>query len=176
MTRSHSPDSPSRLALVVLGCALRKRGEELAEGALLRRVRAAAGEWARTRDASSEADRPAFVVATGGRAWSGEVEADAMARALVALGVPENAVVRERASLDTRDNARFTAAVCARRGAGRVVLVTCGFHLERARACFEREGLDVVREISAGPLGGGWAVRRWTLAKERFLLGLVSAK
>jgi uncharacterized SAM-binding protein YcdF (DUF218 family) len=143
-------------------------------GAIGRRVRAGAREWARAGAEDREEDRPRVLIVTGGRSWDGEVEADAMAAAVVALGVPAGAVVRERASLDTRDNARFTAASCARRGIGRVALVTCGWHLPRARARFEAEGLEVAREISAG-FGygaGGWASRAWILGKERLLRAL----
>jgi len=99
-----------------------------------------------------------------------------MAARLAELGVPKDAIVRERASLDTRDNARYTAALCARRGIGSVVLVTCGFHLPRARLCFEREGLEVAREVSAGDVTRGWAATQWLFAKERFLSSLVSVR
>jgi uncharacterized SAM-binding protein YcdF (DUF218 family) len=162
------------LALVVLGCALARAGRSPGElgGALGRRVRSGAREWARAREEDPAEERPRVVIVTGGRTWSGEVEADAMKAALVALGVPEDVVVRERASLDTRDNARFTAASCARRGIGRVSLVTCAWHLARARARFEAEGLEVVREISAGDAARGWTSHGWILGKERLLRAL----
>jgi uncharacterized SAM-binding protein YcdF (DUF218 family) len=139
-------------------------------------VRRAAGEWGRARDEDREEERPRVIIASGGRAWGGEVEADAMAEGLVALGVPAEIVVRERASLDTRDNARFTAALCARHGIGRVGLVTCGWHLARARLHFEAEGLEVVKEVSAGDgdATNGSRARAWILAKERFLRALAT--
>jgi uncharacterized SAM-binding protein YcdF (DUF218 family) len=112
------------------------------------------------------------VVASGGRAWDGEMEADAMARALVALGVPSGVVVRERTSLHTRDNALFTAGICGRRGIGRVTIVTCGWHLARARMLFESEGLEVVREVSAGDGDFGWARRALIRGKERAYIAL----
>jgi uncharacterized SAM-binding protein YcdF (DUF218 family) len=92
-----------------------------------------------------------------------------MAEALVALGVPPRAIVRERASLTTRDNARFTAASCARREIGRVAIVTCGWHLQRAAMCFEAEGLEVARLVSAGQGESGPVVRAWIGGRERFL-------
>lgn len=103
--------------------------------ALARRV-AAGAEAFRGGDA-------AFVVACGGRAWEGVVEADAIARGLEAAGVPAGAIVRERCSLDTRDNARFAAALLARRGTFRVSLVTCAWHLARAEGLFRAAGLEV---------------------------------
>ena len=44
------------------------------------------------------------------------------------------------------DNARFTAAGCARRGIARVAIVTCQSPLPRARMGFEAEGLEVARK------------------------------
>ena len=95
-----------------------------------------------------------------------------MAAALVALGVPSGVVVRERASLHTKDNARFTAAVCARRGIARVAIVTCGWHLPRARMLFEAAGLEVAREVSAGEGDSTWSGRRWIRAKEWLIRAL----
>jgi len=84
-----------------------------------------------------------LALACGGRAWGGLVEADAIARILVAEGVPEEAIVRARCSLDTRDNARFAASLLGRRGLGRVLLVTCSWHLPRAAGLFRSAGLEV---------------------------------
>jgi cyclophilin family peptidyl-prolyl cis-trans isomerase len=168
------------LGLVVLGCRVQEaslrpgevQGEVRVGGALRRRVVAAASEWERAQREDAEAERPAVVIASGGRSWDGEVEADAMAAALAALGVPGGVVVRERASLHTKDNARFTAAVCARQGIARVAIVTCGWHLPRARMLFEAEGLAVAREVSAGEGGFTWSGRRWIRAKEWLLRAL----
>lgn len=101
----------------------------------MRRAEAAAAAY---RDRSATA-----VVACGGRSWGGRVEADELARLMVAGGVPEAAVVRERCSLDTRDNARFAAVLLRRRGVSSIVLVTCTWHLPRATALFEAAGLEV---------------------------------
>ncbi|HEY8089265.1 MAG TPA: YdcF family protein, partial [Polyangiaceae bacterium] len=113
------------VALVILGCVVRvarvANDSGLAEGALRRRVVAGARAW--------EEGRGRVVIVSGGRAWGGHVEADAMARGLEGLGVPGAAIVRERASFTTRENARYVAAVCGRRGIGDVALVTCGWHL-----------------------------------------------
>jgi uncharacterized SAM-binding protein YcdF (DUF218 family) len=115
-------------AVCVLGC-------RAGSAALARRTRAG-------RDAFLEyaAD---LVVACGGRAWDGRVEADEIARMLKDGGIPESAIVRERCSLDTRDNARFAAELLARRGVTDVLVVTCAWHLPRAKRLFERAGLSV---------------------------------
>ena len=114
--------------MCVLGC----RADSVA---LRRRAEAASAAYL--------ASGAELVLACGGRAWGGLVEADAIARLLVAGGVPENAIVRERCSLDTRDNARFAASLLGRRGLGRVLLVTCSWHLPRAARLFRSAGLEV---------------------------------
>jgi uncharacterized SAM-binding protein YcdF (DUF218 family) len=58
-------------------------------------------------------------------------------------GVPVERIVRERCSLDTRDNARFAASMLFRRGISSVLLVTCAWHLPRATRLFQAAGLEV---------------------------------
>jgi cyclophilin family peptidyl-prolyl cis-trans isomerase len=156
-------------ALVVLGCSVASSSGVLGlgDGAAARRVAAAAKAWALANTN--------VVIASGGRVWSGRVEADAMASGLVALGVPEERIVRERLSFTTRENARFVAAQCAKRGIGRVAIVTCVWHLSRAAKCFEAEGLLVVERISAGERAEGWVKRTWIRGRERILATLVTA-
>jgi uncharacterized SAM-binding protein YcdF (DUF218 family) len=176
------------LALVVLGCTLRDRGTgrrlhgegdpsggEAAVpfgGALGRRVRAAAREWARSQEQDPEEDRVAVVIASGGRVWNGRMEADAMAAALVALGVPAEVVVRERTSHHTGDNASFTAALCGRRDIARVAIVTCDWHFPRAKLLFEAEGLQVERGVPVGNGDAGLLGRWWLWGREGLLRSL----
>ncbi len=159
--------STGHCPLVVLGCsvAAHSGATGLGEGAAARRVAAAAKAWS--------ASRERVVIVSGGRVWDGRVEADAMAGALVALGVPEACIVRERLSFTTRENARFVAAQCAKRGIGRVAIVTCVWHLPRAAKCFEAEGLEVVERISAGERDDRWTTRAWIRMRERMLATLV---
>jgi uncharacterized SAM-binding protein YcdF (DUF218 family) len=151
----------------VLGC---RSGSKTLE----RRARAA-GEAFFARGAS-------LVVACGGRAWDGRVEADELLRMLVEQGVPEDSIARERCSLDTLDNARFAAALLGRYGhdrSGDVLLVTCAWHLPRAKRLFERAGLSVeglgVQPPDPGVLArtywwGREAVVSWKDARRRVTL------
>jgi uncharacterized SAM-binding protein YcdF (DUF218 family) len=150
-------------AIVVLGCraALDHTGR-LAPGALARRVEMGARTYLGCADAGT------VIVVSGGRRWGAYVEADAMARDLARHGVPESAIVRERCSLSTRENARFTADVLARRSIGRAALVTCPWHMDRAVTCFARLGL-VVEPVAASSVVAPWASRAWRWGLERVL-------
>jgi uncharacterized SAM-binding protein YcdF (DUF218 family) len=134
----------------------------LAPGTLARRVEAAARAY--------EAAGAAFVVvvASGGRRWGTAVEADVMARELALRGVPSTAIVRERCSLSTRDNARFSAAILARHGVSRALLVTSAWHLPRALSLFERAGVDG-EAVAAGEGRPTLRDRAWHWTRERIL-------
>jgi uncharacterized SAM-binding protein YcdF (DUF218 family) len=83
------------------------------------------------------------VVVSGGRVSAGVVEADALATELERAGVPRSALLLERASRTTLDNARLTAPLLAEIGAHRIGLVSCDWHLARALWCFRRAGVSV---------------------------------
>jgi cyclophilin family peptidyl-prolyl cis-trans isomerase/uncharacterized SAM-binding protein YcdF (DUF218 family) len=157
-------------AIVVLGCAVRRTARGLAGAAGRRAARAAA--------VFHEAENQPIVVASGGRAWDGLVEADALAEELSRLGVPADRIVRERCSLSTRDNARYTAEVLGRHGIRRALVVTCSWHLPRAVALFRASGLDVV-PLPAHTPDAPWLVRVWRAAHEavasRLSLALLAA-
>ncbi len=131
-------------------------------GALARRVEMGARTYLRRADAHT------VIVVSGGRRWGNDVEADAMARELTRHGVPDAAIVRERCSLSTRENARFSAAVLTRRGIGRAALITCPWHMERAASCFARAGLDI-EPVPATTVVVPWPSRAWRWGLERVL-------
>lgn len=85
------------------------------------------------------------------------MEADEMAVELERLGVPAGAIVRERCSMSTAENARFGAAIARRHGVESVVVVTCHWHVARAILLFRREGLSCqglgAESPDPGPLG-----------------------
>ncbi len=147
-----------RAPIVILGCSVLPDGQGHLRGPALRRVVAGASTFHARGDVG-------LVVVSGGRAWDGVVEADALADALRELGVSSGQLVRERCSMNTRDNARYTAALLRRRGEPRVVLVTCAWHMPRARELFELEGL-LVREVPV-PAPGGRLVQGARAIRER---------
>jgi len=121
----------ARDAIVVLGAPLGP-GDALTP-VLAERVAAAAALW--------RAGGGRLVVATGGVTRGAvRAEADVMADALRALGVPE--VIVERASQTTLDNARLTRPLLAARGARSLWIVTQPFHGRRGARLFRAEGFD----------------------------------
>jgi uncharacterized SAM-binding protein YcdF (DUF218 family) len=88
-----------------------------------------------------------------------------MARAATAeFGVPVKWT--EDRSADTRENARFSAAMLKADGVRTVLLVTSAWHMPRAAACFRAEGIAVVAAPTAfrGQLVEDWTsfVPRWS--------------
>jgi uncharacterized SAM-binding protein YcdF (DUF218 family) len=150
-------------AVVVLGCAVRldERGH-LRRGALARRLDAAAVAYAQ------RGGERTIVVASGGRRWGGLVEADVMACELRRRSVPPRAIVRERCSLTTRDNARFTAEALARRGMSEVAVVSCDWHLARAVALFRQAGVSA-DGVAAREFAAPWPKRLLRRELERLL-------
>ncbi len=67
----------------------------------------------------------------------------ASARFLEEIGIPAAAIGVEDKSFNTRDSAVNVASLARTRGWTRVVLVTDGSHMLRARLAFEHEGLQV---------------------------------
>ncbi|HLV22172.1 MAG TPA: YdcF family protein, partial [Polyangiaceae bacterium] len=92
------------------------------------------------RAARAFREQPCVLVVSGGRRWQGECEADAMADALVELGVPAGGILRERCSLSTCENAYYVAELLGR--GRRVGVVSCDWHLPRALLSFRRAGLE----------------------------------
>lgn len=121
----------SRDAIVVLGAPLGP-GDALTR-LLAERVVAAAALW--------RAGGGRLVIATGGiTGRATRPEADVMASALGALGVP--GVIVERASRTTLENARLTRPLLEAHGARSLWLVTQPFHGRRAARVFRRAGFD----------------------------------
>ncbi len=62
---------------------------------------------------------------------------------IVCQGVPAEAIVMERRSVSTHENAVFTAAL-ARQFPGPYVLLTSDYHMHRAYRAFQKAGLQVI--------------------------------
>jgi uncharacterized SAM-binding protein YcdF (DUF218 family) len=124
-------------AIVVLGARLLPDGSP--GNALSRRIAVGIALWHRGA-------APLLLLSGGG----GRVraEADAMAEAALAAGVPRSALLIEPRSGNTLENAVESAALLRRRGLRSVLLVSERYHLYRARLLFRRAGLDVVAGLA----------------------------
>jgi uncharacterized SAM-binding protein YcdF (DUF218 family) len=158
-------------SIVVLGCRVLVDGAGgLAESALARRV--AMGAIAYHGAGPGGARGAPIVIVSGGRRWGEHVEADAMAIELARRSVPPEAIVRERCSLSTRENARFTAELLVRRGVRRATLVTCHWHMDRAVVLFSRAGIEVHPVPAWGGAYVSWPARLLRWGRERVLTRL----
>jgi uncharacterized SAM-binding protein YcdF (DUF218 family) len=93
-----------------------------------------------------------------------------MARELERLGVPASAILRERCSLSTSDNARFAAAILERHGIRAAAIVTCAWHLPRALLHFRNAGVEVQPVAAADGGSVDWSRRLWQWSRERLLI------
>ena len=134
-------------AIVVLGAGKRRHAPEYG-GETVNRL-----ALERLRYAARLARRTGLPVLVSGGAPTGDVpEAVLMQAALEEdFRVPVHWV--EKASLDTRQNAQFSAVPLRAAGVKRVLLVTHAAHMPRAQAAFEDAGLQVIPAPTAW-LGG----------------------
>ena len=71
-------------------------------------------------------------------------EAQDMSTMLQALNVPENVILLEPNSENTRENAIFTAELLQQESIESVILVTTARHMPRAVKTFEKAGVEVI--------------------------------
>jgi uncharacterized SAM-binding protein YcdF (DUF218 family) len=152
-------------AIVVLGCRLPRDGRP--GSAIERRVEVGVALLA--------SGAAPFLVMSGGGDGP-RAEADVMRDLAVQLGAPETALLLERQSRNTLENATSSAVLLKARGLQRVILVTERYHLFRARLLFRSAGLDVVGEAAPPTqFRRDWLMwLREALALPRSLLRLVS--
>lgn len=83
------------------------------------------------------------ILVTGGAPVGGRPEADAM-KAVIEEALHGQVQWVENASLDTADNARYSAAMLKAAGISRVALVSHAWHLRRATIAFESQGMTIL--------------------------------
>ena len=94
-----------------------------------------------------KAGKASLVVLSGGDGNPGVdlgSEASAMRSLLLDLGVPSQAIILENRSLNTRQNAAYSAAILGRLGINNVLLVTSALHMRRALAQMRKHGLHAI--------------------------------
>jgi len=93
-----------------------------------------------------EGKAPRILLSGGEIAWlngSPSTPAENMAAILTAIGVPEEALILEKESQNTYENAVNSAALLSENEIETVLLVTSAMHMPRAVALFEKQGVEV---------------------------------
>ena len=84
------------------------------------------------------------ILLSGGQVYADSgAEAKIAQRVLVSLGVPEQDILVETQSLNTTQNAMYSAAILRAHGLEHPVLVTSAFHMQRAVLNFAKQGVAV---------------------------------
>ena len=97
------------------------------------------------------AGKAKLIVASGGNVFhQSRVKAEAVyiSDILKEWGVPESAILVERHSRNTHENALETQKILNEHQIDRILLVTDAFHMPRAFSTFQRTGLEVVASPS----------------------------
>ena len=90
---------------------------------------------------------PAILVSGGGALWLGPEQVDEarlMTEALKIMSVPPEAIMLERTSLNTYENALASYEVLHKQGINNVILITSAMHMPRSSRIFKQTGLNVI--------------------------------
>ncbi|MGK7893886.1 MAG: YdcF family protein [Xenococcus sp. (in: cyanobacteria)] len=93
---------------------------------------------------------PIIIVAGGRISWSGQSrsESEDMADLLHKLGVPSSAIITEKKSLNTYQNAIYVKEILDKLNIQEILLVTSAFHQPRACLIFEKLGIKVIPALT----------------------------
>ncbi len=126
------PPAENYDAIVVLGAQVKPDGTLSLQ--LTWRLDAAYEAWQK---------EPGLIVVCGAQgANEPEPEAHAMRKYLMGKGVPEESILIDDASYNTKQNIRHAAELLREHQVQRVLVVTSDYHLPRALALAEDEGLE----------------------------------
>lgn len=87
-----------------------------------------------------------------------EKEAALVKKYLIDIGVPEEDIITESKSMNTYENALITKETLTKLGvdlAQPILLVTSGYHMKRAGACFKKQGFHFIPYVANGRSGKG---------------------
>jgi uncharacterized SAM-binding protein YcdF (DUF218 family) len=96
---------------------------------------------------TSRAKAPKILLSGGRIDWldlSTSAPADEMADILMLMGIPEEALIREDRSLNTYENAVYSAEILREMDIHRVLLVTSAMHMPRSVGLFQHQGIEVI--------------------------------
>ena len=99
-----------------------------------------------------EASKAPLILVTGGNVFPQEgfsAEATYSKAILAGWGVPDDAILTESKSRNTRQNALYSHQILSAQGIDRILLVTSAFHMPRAAAVFRHAGFEVMPSPSS---------------------------
>ncbi|SOE23092.1 Uncharacterized SAM-binding protein YcdF, DUF218 family [Spirosomataceae bacterium TFI 002] len=84
------------------------------------------------------------IIISGGDINPKKVNENSLAKEfLVQNGVPADSILQETEAVNTYENALFTSQMVKKQNLGKNgILVSSAYHLKRAQACFQKQGLD----------------------------------
>jgi len=126
------PETPFD-AVIVPGCAVREDGSP--SGALRRRTLHAIGLW--------KSGAAKSIVLTGGIGRHPPSEAEVAAQIALDAGVPREALILEKESTTTEENARLAAAIQPGMKEWSVVVTSDGYHCWRCKRLFSKHFAQV---------------------------------
>ncbi|MBR3494303.1 MAG: YdcF family protein [Clostridia bacterium] len=146
--KHHLPPVEDYGAIVVLGAQVKPDGTPNIQ--LQWRLDAALEAWKKT---------PCWIVVCGAQGFNEPApEGEVMRTYLMAHGVPEEQILVDVESFNTRENLRNAAQLLEGKDVSRVCVVTSDYHVPRALALAEDEGFEACG-IPSPTLGGWWLVK-----------------
>ena len=119
---------------------------------------------------------PRLIVTGGNADWQGEFAtspAQDMAALYQLMGVSEEAIILEPDSLNTYEDAQFTAKIIKQAGYKRVILVTSALHMPRSVRLFHQAGIEVIpAPVDYAVTDQDWR-DLWSPTPENILINLI---
>ena len=129
---THLPSEEGTDAILVLGAQVKADGTPSV--ALERRMTTALDAWR---------ENPRLIICCGARGVNEPApEGEVMRGWLVSRGCPEEDVIAETASFNTRENLTNAHAIMTEKGLSRALIVTSDYHVPRALALARQLGID----------------------------------
>lgn len=99
--------------------------------------------WRLDKAKEAYAAKPCLIVVCGGMAgMEPRPEGEVMREVLISEGIPEQSVISDPRSENTRENLRYAWDILSARGCTKPLVVTSDYHLPRALALMEDMGLE----------------------------------
>ena len=80
---------------------------------------------------------------SGSMVKTDQIEADFIKQYLLKIGVPEKDILVDNTSKNTLENAVNSKKIIEQHGFSKIMLITSAYHIPRAKACFDKLGLQV---------------------------------